>query len=195
MTTISFSLARNHGHYWGSPGHQVVIKDGVITSAAPNEDLVEIRRLLGLSDSVDREKMIELETEASADLLRLNDVLQYVINNSPATLVEIEGKQHPVFAQFNLQLASEKVQTFLRKGLNFEADQIDLEELDAEFRCRHSYATPMEFFPTNNYTYTTWSGTVIEVDMYSGWYISISVPLNRVLKANGQEGYHFSLLK
>ena len=192
-------MIRDNGHYYGRPGYEIEVNDGLMKST-PNADLLELARLADAANKGDAvaggDVMMTQYQEITDDLLLLSRRVK-VVNNSTGELVVYEGKP---YVQWEFPLSSPKWANFLSKGLN-----VGSTELLTELRSRHSFETPLEFNSRGGWTYTTWSGTQIrrsdDVDQYGDQAltitITIAIPLDRVdrvIHRDGKQGFHFSLL-
>jgi hypothetical protein len=201
MTITTFSISNDHGHYYGKPGFDVVVEDGHMV-AKSNADLVEIRRLVDLhengTDVAGGDVMIDIAAEAIADLAILESRIA-AVNNSTGTLTVFKGNP---FVQWELPLGDEKLQSFLKDGLNYNGTNTP-QGLLAELRQRHNFETPLEF-SDRGWSYTTWSGTVLtymEFDQSRDRIadalltFSVRIPLERTVHQDGRKGHHFQLLR
>ena len=198
MTITTFSISNDHGHYYGRPGYEITITDGHMV-AKSNADLVEIRRLVdlnGIEAVAGGDVMIDIAAEAIADLAILESRIA-AVNNSTGTITVFKGNP---FVQWELPLGDEKLQSFLKDGLNYNGTNTP-QGLLAELRQRHNFETPLSF-TDRGWSYTTWSGTILSYegvnqygDRVADALLTIRLPLDRTVHQDGRKGHHFQLLR
>lgn len=201
MTTINWTMIRDNGHYYGRPGYEIEVNDGLMKST-PNADLLELARLADAANKgvavAGGDVIMTQYQEITDDLLLLSRRVK-VVHQSTGNLSVHVGLP---YVQWELSLSSSKLANFLSKALNYDGPTDPLSLL-TEFRSRHSFETPLELNSSGGWVYTTWSGTQIrrsdDVDQYGDRAevdptITIAIPLDRVIHRDGKQGFHFSLL-